>query len=85
MEKLGHVVPRECDVASSFFSWPILRDARKCAPQDEVIASGGTPDPHGEERGTPRVSKHEAGQPSRCWVAVILVRVRVAQGADDGE
>ncbi len=49
MEKLGRHAPREREVVSSFFAWPVLRDARKRAPQDEVPASGTMPNPHGEE------------------------------------
>jgi hypothetical protein len=49
MEKLGRHAPRERRPVSSFFVRPILRDARKRAPQDEVIVRGIMLDPHGEE------------------------------------
>ena len=49
IKKLGRNAPRERRVVSTVPSRCILRDARKRAPQDEVVASGTMPTPHGEE------------------------------------
>src|SRR5689334_24689063 len=49
LEKLGWFMPREREGVSPVSLRAVFRDARKRAPQDEVIMRGTTPDPHGEE------------------------------------
>ena len=41
MEKLGRHAPRECEVVSSFFVRPILRDAREARSSEAVNLCGG--------------------------------------------
>jgi hypothetical protein len=60
MEKLGRHAPRDSEVMSVIFARPVLRDARKRAPQDEVGVCGVNLNPHGEEAQS-AVSNHEAG------------------------
>src|SRR5215813_13195770 len=65
LEKLGRDAPRERRAVSPFFAWPVLRDARKRAPQDEVFTHDTQSNPHGEEARQRRLEPCRPGSLTR--------------------